>query len=234
VALNDELVARFSRQLLVPGFGEEVQERLLALTVRVVGADTVASAGLVTLVQAGVGKVWIDDAEDVGPADRQGWLYPPSAMGKPRAEGAVAALSGLSRHTVVERYPAGGVPGATIVFAASAAQGIYSAEEARRAGVPHVVVEPDADGGAVVSIPPGAPCFACGRSVSGVGRPPFAGISGLAALAAGELLFLLARPQHAAGRRIDLVRGVPTVRPTVRVPGCACGAPPAAPGTDSP
>jgi len=229
VALNDDLVARYSRQLLVPGFGEAVQERLLALRVWVVNADAVAAAGLVALVQAGIGKLWIDDAETVAPGDRVGWLHPPDAVGKPRTEAAIAALSGLSRRTVIEPYPTGGVPDAAIVFASSVPMAIGAANVARRAGVPHVVVEPDAEGGAVVSIPPGAPCFTCGRSVSGVGRPAQAGIAALSGLAATELLLMLSSPPQAAGRRIDLVRGVPHVRPTVRVQGCACGEPKGAP-----
>jgi hypothetical protein len=145
-----------------------------------------------------------------------------------------AALAGLSRHTLIEADPAGGVPDAALVFASSAAQGIAMGEVARRAGIPHVVVEPDAEGGAVVTIPMGAPCFSCGRSVSGVGRPPEPGIAGLSALAAAELLLLLAQAPGVAGRRIDLVRGVPTVRPTVRMPGCVCTPPPAAPTPAAP
>lgn len=229
MALNDELVARYSRQLLVPGFGEAVQERLLAARVWVVNADAAAAAGLVALVQAGVGKLWVDDDELVGPGDRVGWLYGPGDVGKARVEAAIAALSGLSRNTVVEKMPVGGVPTAAIVFASSIPQGIGAANVARKAGVPHVVVEPDAEGGAVVAIPPGQPCFTCGRSVSGIGRPAQAGIAALAGFAATELLLMLAAPPQAVGRRIDLVRGVPHVRPTIRVSGCACGEPGGAP-----
>lgn len=222
MALNEDLAARFSRQLLVPGFNEEVQERLLTARVRVVGAEGSATAALVTLVQAGVGRIWVEDDLDVTPADRLGWLFSASDVGTKRSEAVRAALSGLSNNTYIEPYPAGGVPDAALIFAPSAAQGIAFAEIARKAGVPHVVVEPDAEGGAIVSIPPGAPCFSCGRSVAGVGRPPEAGIAGLSALAATELLVLLAPQKGVSGRRIDIVRGVPTTRPTVRVPGCVC------------
>ena len=225
MALTEEQVARFSRQLLVPGFGEAAQERLLAARVRVVGADGPATPALVALVQAGVGRIWVDDEGYVAPADRQGWLYPPGAVGSSRAARASEALSDFSRHSVVEAYPAGGVPDAALIFAGSAAQGIAMGEVARKGGIPHVVVEPDAEGGAIVSIPVGAPCFSCARSVSGVGRPPVPGIAGLSALAAAELLHILVQPAGMAGRRIDVVRGVPTTHPTVRLPGCACGQP---------
>jgi adenylyltransferase/sulfurtransferase len=223
VALNDAQVSRFSRQLLVPGFGEAAQERLLTARVRVVGASGVAAPALVALVQAGVGRLWLEEPEDVSPADVPGWLYAQSAVGTPRVEAAAAALEPRAHHAVVGPYPIGGVPTATIVFAPSMAQSLAAAEQARRAGLPHVVVEADGEGGAVVTIPPGAPCFACARSAAGAGRPPQPGIAALSALAAQELLLLLAMPATVTGRRIDLVRGVTTTRATARLPGCACG-----------
>lgn len=225
MALTDDRIARFARQLLVPGFGEAGQERLQAARVRVVGVDAVAAPGLIALVQAGVGKLWLDDSEDVSAADI-GWLFPPGTVGSHRADAARAALAPMSRFVAVERYPVGGVPAATLVCAPSVAQGLAAAEAARRAGIPHVVVEPDADGGSVVTVPPGAPCYSCGRSVTSSGRPPMPGAGALSALAAQELLQILAVPGSLPGRRVDLVRGVTTVRPTARLPGCACGAEP--------
>ncbi|WP_242346555.1 HesA/MoeB/ThiF family protein [Anaeromyxobacter terrae] len=226
--MNDERLERYARQLLVPGFGEAAQERLGRARVRVVGADAVASAGLVYLVQAGVGRLWIEDPEDVSPGDVTGWLFAPSAVGTPRVEAARAVLAPLSRFVSIEPYPTGGVPSATLVFASSAPQALASAEAARRAGIPHVVVEPDAEGGALVVVPPGAPCYACARSTTGVGRPAQPGIAALSALAAEELVLMISNPGSIPGRRIDLVRGVATARPTSRLAGCACGGAPAA------
>jgi adenylyltransferase/sulfurtransferase len=223
VTLADDRIARWARQLLVPGFGEAAQERLAAARVRAVGADGAASPALVYLVQAGVGRLWIDDAELVAPSDAGGWLYGQPAVGSARAGAARDALRALSRFCEVDAYPVGGVPTAAIVAAASAVQALHAAEAARRAGVPHVVLEPDADGGAVVSVPPGAPCYACARSTTGAGRPPLPGAAALAALAAGELVQMIASPGAIAGRRLDLVRGVVTARPTTRLAGCACG-----------
>lgn len=226
--LSDDRISRWARQLLVPGFGEEAQERLLGARVRVVGVDAVASAALVYLVQAGVGRLWLDDPEDVSPADLAGWLFPPSAVGSPRVDAARAALAPLSGFVQVDRYPIGGVPSAALVCAPSVAQAVMAAEAARRAGIPHVVLEPDGDGGAVISVPPGAPCYSCARSTAGAGRPPEPGIAALAALGAAELIHLMAQPADATGRRVELVRGVATARPTARLAGCACaGAQPA-------
>jgi adenylyltransferase/sulfurtransferase len=234
VTLADDRIARFARQLLVPAFGEAAQERLSQARVRAVGAGGVASAALVYLVQAGVGRVWLDDPEHVSPADLAGWLYEQAAVGAPRAAAACEALRAFSRFCAVEPYPVGGVPTAVVVAAPSLAQALAAAEAARRAGVPHVVVEPDADGGAVVSIPPGAPCYACARSTAAAGRPPLPGAAALAALAASELVHLIALPGAIPGRRLDLVRGVVTSRPTSRLAGCACGASARGPGARSP
>jgi adenylyltransferase/sulfurtransferase len=223
-ALDDARLARWARQLLVPGFGEAAQRRLAGARVQVVGADAVAAGALVCLVQAGVGGVWIDDAEQVAPQDVGGWFYGPDAVGRPRAEVAAEALAALSRFTSVEPYPAGGVPTATLVAAPSVAQALHAAEAARRAGVPHAVLDPDADGGAVVSIPPGAPCYACARSTASASRPALPGAAALAALAAQELVQMIALPGSVPGRRLDLTRGVTYLRATARLAGCACGA----------
>jgi adenylyltransferase/sulfurtransferase len=222
--LDGERIARWARQLLVPGFGAAGQERLMAARVRVVGAGGQATPALLALVQAGVGTLWIDDPETIGPGDLCGWLYRPEQVGQPRATVAATALAGASRFVEVRPYPTGGAPSATLVCAASSAQALASAEAARRARIPHVVVEIDGEAGQVVTIPPGAPCFACARFSAAGERPPVAGSLVLASLAAQELLRLLVEPGVLEGRRLDLVRGVPTVRVTQRLPGCVCGA----------
>jgi adenylyltransferase/sulfurtransferase len=220
--LDDVRVARWARQLLVPGLGEAAQLRLAEARVRVVGADAVASPALVYLVQAGVGKLWVDDPEMVSPQDAGSWVHAPSDVGRPRGEAAATALARLSALVAVEPYPVGGVPTATLIAAPSLAQAVHTAEASRRAGAAHVVLEADGDGGAVVTVPPGGPCYNCARS-TGAGRPALPGAAALSALAATELVLLIAAPQTVTGRRFDLVRGVASVRPTVRLPGCACG-----------
>jgi adenylyltransferase/sulfurtransferase len=222
--LREDQVSRYARQLLVPGIGEAGQERLLEARVRVVGASSVGGPALVYLVQAGAGTIWIDDPEAVGPADLEAWVYPPSAQGTPRVAAAQGHLAPLSRFTAVEPYPTGGVPTAALVCAASQVQALAVAEACRRAGIPHVVAEVDGEGGSVISIPPGAPCYRCAHS-TGAGRPALPGAAALGALAALELVQLVADPGASRGRRIDLLRGVPAARPTVRLAGCACGEP---------
>jgi adenylyltransferase/sulfurtransferase len=85
-----------------------------------------------------------------------------------------------------------------------------------------VVLEPDGDAGSVVAIPPGAPCYACARSTTSARRAGEAGGAVLACLAAVELVLAIAIPAEAAGRRIEVVRGLMVSRPTARLAGCAC------------
>jgi molybdopterin-synthase adenylyltransferase len=220
--LDEPRIARWARQLLVPGFGAVGQERLMASRVRVVGADALAGPALVALVQAGVGTLWIDDPDLVSPADVGSWLLGPSSAGQPRAEAAATALGAFSRFTRVQPYPTGGVPTATLIVATSSAQALASAEVARRAGIPHVVVDVDGEGGALTVVPVGAPCYACARPASNGYRPALPAAAALSALGAMELLQHIADPALVTGRRVDLVRGMPTVRSPARLPGCTC------------
>jgi adenylyltransferase/sulfurtransferase len=221
VPLTADELAWHALQRRVPGLAEG-QERLSAARVRLVGAAKAAWPALLALVQAGVGRIWIDDPEDVGAADQGGWLLPPGAAGKPRAGAAIAELATRSRFARVERYPTGGVPTATLVCAPTIAEALIAAEQARRAGVPLVVLEVDRDGGSVVAVPPGAPCYACARSPASAGGPVEAGGAAAACLAAVELVLAIAAPGDAVGRRIEVVRGLPASKPTVRLAGCAC------------
>jgi hypothetical protein len=98
-----------------------------------------------------------------------------------------------------------------------------AAARARKAGLPHVVAVADGDGGEVVTVPVGAPCYYC-ASRPGSGSPPRAAAAAtVGTLAALELVLLLSTlADGEPGRRIDLVLGQPQARPTSRVPGCDC------------
>jgi adenylyltransferase/sulfurtransferase len=222
--LDDERRERYSRQLVIPAIGPAGQGRLGEARVRVIGASGAAVPGILYLTLAGVGTLWIDDPERVGPSDVGHWVFPPESAGQPRSEVAAAALQARSRFVRVEPWRDGLKPTATLVLAVPMAQAVASAEAARRAGLPHVVAEVDGEGGTVLTVPVGAPCFACGRSIGGRARPSQPGAAALTSLAAQELVLLLASPSGAIGRRIDLTRGVPSTRATARLAGCACGA----------
>jgi len=117
-----------------------------------------------------------------------------------------------------------GAASAALIWAPTLPAALRAADEARREGIPHVVVDPDADGGSLVAVPSGAPCYACGRAHASARRPPLPTGAPLAWLAAEELLLLLAFPGEIGGRRIELRRGALTAVATSKLAGCACAA----------
>jgi molybdopterin-synthase adenylyltransferase len=223
MGLSDAEVARYGRQLVLPGLGPIAQEFLRAARVHVVGAGAVAGPALLYLAQAGVGTLYVDDGADVGAEDATAWLYRPSDVGEPRLFRAIAAVKASNAFAKARGHSTEADPTAALVCPASAATAREAAERARGAGLPHVVAVADGDGGEVVAVPPGAPCYAC-ASRPGTGAPTGpAAAAALGALGALELVMLLGGVhQGTRGRRIDLVLGQPHARATTRVPGCAC------------
>lgn len=220
--LSDDEVVRYSRQLLLPGMGVVTQEFLRAARIQVVGGGPVAGPAMLYLAQAGVGILLLDDAAEVAPEDAAGWVYPPDRAGEPRVTAAIESLKAATRWVRPRIHATGAEPTAALICGGGALAR-EGAERARRAGIPHVVADADGEGGAAISIPPGAPCYACAFRI-GTGVPAPAPVAAaIGALAAAEILLLaggvLQPPQ---GRRIDLVRGHPRTSPTVRQPGCAC------------
>ena len=214
-------LSRQALQLPVPGF-EEGKERLASARLRVVGAGSMAAPALLTLSRAGFTRIWVED--DAPCDERHGWLGG-GRQGLSRAASACQVLSSYSSLVKVEPYPAGGVPTATLVCVNSSAAATAMAEQARRAGVPHVVLEPRGEGGTVVSVPPGAPCYVCSRTPSMEFRPLSPLGAPLACLAAVEVFLAVLYPQSRAGRRIELSNGGLTYLPTARRAACACGQP---------
>ena len=88
---------RYQRNLLVDGFGEQGQSRLLESRVTVVGAGGLGSAVLNYLVAAGVGHIRIVESDTVSPSNLQRQvLYTTAEIGAPKAEAAAARLSRLN------------------------------------------------------------------------------------------------------------------------------------------
>ena len=222
--LSDAELARFSRQLLLPGMSGLAQARLRAARVRVVGGGPIAGPALLYLAEAGVGTLYLDDAADAAPGDAAGWIYPPGRAGEARVTAALEALKAASAFSRARIHATGAEPTAALVCATGRVAR-EAAEGARQAGILHAVVEPDEGGGGVVVVPPGAPCYACNARVATGVAPPAPAASALGALAAAELVLAISGAlSPAQGRRIDLSRGEPRSRPTARLPGCACGA----------
>lgn len=225
MSLDAAELARYARQLILPGFSATSQDFLRAARVHVIGAGEVAGPALLYLAAAGVGTLFLDDGLDVAPEDMAAWLYRADQLGEPRLFTAVAALREAMPWVKARPYATGSDPTAVLVCTSSLGVAREAAERARVAGVPHVVALADGDGGEVVAVPSGAPCYAC-ASRPGSGAPPWPGVAAaLGALGALEVLLILAGlVQGQPGRRIDLVLGQPQARATTRVPGCPCEA----------
>jgi molybdopterin-synthase adenylyltransferase len=221
--LTEAEIARYARQLLLPAFGEAGQERLRDARVRLAGGGLASGPAGVYLAQAGVGTIWVDDIGMVAPKDRGGWIFPPDKDGALRSEAATEALrsaNGLVRASLVKPREA-----LTAVLVCSEGRDELRAiaEEARDDGLPHVVAEVHGDGGSVVVVPVGAPCYACSYRAAVPEPPTAAGAAAVGALAVLELVLLVSgAAQTPLHRRIDLVRGQPLTRTTARQPGCAC------------
>ncbi|MGP6169777.1 ThiF family adenylyltransferase [Microbacterium sp. A204] len=63
--LEPERLERYSRQLMLPGFGEQAQRRLRASRVLVVGAGGLGSAVVPVLAAAGIGTIGVADDDTV-------------------------------------------------------------------------------------------------------------------------------------------------------------------------
>jgi hypothetical protein len=215
--------ARLAALRAVPAVGGTGVELLRDARVHVVGAGALAGPALLVLAQAGVGTLYLDDGDDVSAADADGWLLAPRAGPRPRLLAALEAVREASALAEVRPWATGTLASATLVCAPSESVAHAAAEQARHAGLPHVVALADGDGGEIVTVPVGAPCLACASPASARVRATATGAATLGTLAALELLLLVARlvPQG-AGRRIELVAGVPQAAATARRPGCDC------------
>jgi hypothetical protein len=206
-----------------PWLGETGARLVQDARVHVVGAGVLAGPALLTLARAGVGTIYVDDADDVAPGDAAGWLLDPGAPAGPRPLAALAALRASSPRVEVRPHASGTSPTATLVCAPGEALAHAAAERARTSGLPHVVALADGDGGEVVTVPSGAPCLKCATGPAARVRPSPAAAATLGTLAALELLLVVARLlPPGAGRRIALVEGLPRTEATARRPGCDC------------
>ena len=93
---------RYSRQVVLPGFGQPAQSRLAAARVLVVGAGGLGSAVLPALAAAGIGTIGIidDDRVELSNLHRQ-TIHRTDAIGTPKVASAAATLLALNPVTVI-------------------------------------------------------------------------------------------------------------------------------------
>ncbi|MFO8147116.1 MAG: ThiF family adenylyltransferase [Bacteroidota bacterium] len=86
-------MSRFERQNILPGFGQEGQEKLSQARVLVVGAGGLGCPALLHLAAAGVGTIGIADGDSVSESNlNRQTLFGQNDIGKPKASTAVSGL----------------------------------------------------------------------------------------------------------------------------------------------
>jgi adenylyltransferase/sulfurtransferase len=104
-AMGGEELARYARQLTLPGIGLGGQATLKAASVLVIGAGGLGSPTALYLAAAGVGRLGIadPDAVELSNLHRQ-VLHTTARIGQPKVESAREALAALNPHVQVEPH----------------------------------------------------------------------------------------------------------------------------------
>lgn len=104
-AMGAEELARYARQLALPGIGLAGQAKLRAASVLVIGAGGLGSPAALYLAAAGVGRLGIadPDAVELSNLHRQ-LLHTTARVGVPKVESAREAIAALNPHVQVETH----------------------------------------------------------------------------------------------------------------------------------
>ena len=105
--LSDSQLLRYSRQIMLPDFGIEAQERLLSCRALVIGAGGLGSAAAIYLAAAGIGSLTIadHDAVDLSNLQRQ-ILHGTADLGRPKVDSARERLSDINPALEITALPA--------------------------------------------------------------------------------------------------------------------------------
>ena len=97
---------RYARQIVLPGFGTDGQERLRASSVLVVGLGGLGSPAALYLAAAGIGRLGLVDADRVDESNlHRQILHGTPDLGLPKTESARARLAALNPHVTVDVHP---------------------------------------------------------------------------------------------------------------------------------
>jgi molybdopterin-synthase adenylyltransferase len=95
--VDDRQRLRYSRHLLLEGFGEESQERLLAARALVIGAGGLGSGALLYLASSGVGRITVADGDSVDLTNLQRQVvHRIDSVGMNKAVSAAATLATIN------------------------------------------------------------------------------------------------------------------------------------------
>ena len=199
--LSDPQVERYSRQLVLPEWGEAAQLALSEASALVIGAGALGSPVALYLAGAGVGRLGIvdDDAVELSNLHRQPLHFTPD-VGAPKAESAAAKLRFLNPEIVVEPYQvrvdAASAPGLVegqdlVIDCSDSFETRYAVNAACcAAGVPLVEAGVLGLAGMVMSVKPGrTACYRCAfpQAPGDAPRCADAGVLGPAAGVLGSL-----------------------------------------------
>lgn len=100
--MNDAQLLRYSRQIMLPGFDIDGQQRLLDARVLIVGLGGLGSPVALYLAAAGVGTMWLADHDAVDSTNLQRQIAHGEAdVGRAKVASAAAAIQALNAATVV-------------------------------------------------------------------------------------------------------------------------------------
>jgi len=100
--MNDDQLLRYSRQILLPQFGVEGQQKLLASHVVIIGIGGLGSPAALYLAAAGIGEITLvdDDKLDLTNMQRQ-IIHQSQNIGKNKTESARETLQALNPEPVI-------------------------------------------------------------------------------------------------------------------------------------
>jgi len=97
MALTNEQIERYSRQLILPDIGGKGQEKILRAKVLIIGAGGLGSPCALYLASAGVGRLGIVDSDNVEINNLQRQIVHSTAnVGKPKVESAKLRLNAIN------------------------------------------------------------------------------------------------------------------------------------------
>lgn len=103
--LSKEELIRYNRQMILPDFGTEGQEKLKAASVLVIGAGGLGAPNLLYLTAAGVGRIGVIDFDLVSLSNmHRQVLFNDEEIGQNKAESAKKRLSSLNPEVTFEVY----------------------------------------------------------------------------------------------------------------------------------
>ena len=119
--MDDSLLLRYSRHILLTEFGPDAQQRFGAAHVLIVGVGGLGAPAAHFLGAAGVGRLTVCDADQVDLTNLQRQLlYATADIGKAKVDAAAARLAAINDEVAVERIAARVGPAELVALVAAA------------------------------------------------------------------------------------------------------------------